>query len=239
MKIILGLIILICLGCSSKPKTVAVNPPTKLCVGNKPTMKLTATFAVSQDIAQGTELKYLDEKLNRYNEIADMASVRFFEFLSHTNGSRVRVEVLDHNKIHIVRVSDKPLLFVICKEETCAGLKEPFSGNEIKATTYENEYTRRVNLFYVQDKYASSIWFSPSENLDYANDPFTSAAQALNVNLADFMQANYFEDQKAEDLLRNVTINKKVQGNWKIQQVTLDPKEICENARPKSDLYSN
>lgn len=242
-KLWLASIVLSVSACSSAPikQQVSGHP---ICNGSKPAIKPTATFASYQGIQKGLKLNEVERHQTEFNKIADEVALRFFETLSDIKPAEgIRYQPLDQNDIHLIRVADKPLTFVICRQDVCGSLREPFSGKQIESHSQYFPNQGEVRLFSVASRYATSKWFYQSYRSDFATDPFSSAAQVVAYDLSNFIDTHYFEgqpeDRKPSSQLTNVSIVKKVQGNWKIQQVTLDPSEMCKHARPKTDLFSN
>ncbi len=148
---------------------------------------------------------------------------------------------LDIRDIHLVRVSNNPLEFVVCKTETCGGLKEPFSHKEILQGNNSGQA-----YYYVASKNAPSIAILEFDKSPLEPDPLSATVIETGFDLHNFLSQNYFDPNKdrgpaslADAFNLGIKITKTVRGPWIIQKVTFNPSEVCRNVRSSTELYSH
>jgi hypothetical protein len=235
MKKLLFLPLLLTACATSMKKSVDI------CQNGKQTQPLLATFAVYEVAPKGIPIADLTKEQEVLNNFADYLAENFFALLSKTDISgKVYAPNLNKSmrfvdRIHIVRTS-KDFDFVVCREKQCEGLIDPFHAEKVQRYHDMNKNYISSYYFYAYD------WRSASVSVDKRYfirqiypDPFTGAIASTGINLADFMGTHYWD----KNIQVNPIISKKIQGDWKIIQTKMDFKEVCHEAKSKSDLYTS
>ena len=137
-----------------------------------------------------------------------------------------------HSDTYVVGVSDDTFEYLICREQVCDGLKEPFYSQKIHSRTLGH---------------SQGFYTDRSEHTDLLAGTFGSRVVTSGDDLHRFMTDNYVESPNGgrtpasidDTIAEHVTISKTIKGEFTILRVTLDPTELCAKARPNSDFYAN
>lgn len=172
--------------------------------------KLSATFAVNQKAQKGVPLDRLNKVNTEYRVATDYLIQNYFKLKVRTKGELVSGK-LTYQPLHIKQVSDNPLKYEITREKDTDPKHNP--SIDIVQTMWKVDGSLTLH-------------FEPKETAQ--------------PDVYQFFKDNYLTSGDTEQVLENITtIQKKVDGDWIIQEVSIDENELCKNARPRSDLVSN